>query len=144
MTSGISCKINLGCLRRLMVNMPVASTGLFLMNQYFSYWKHSFWSCPCAVFVSQDEFPVNSTYPAVLKWRRKPSAPSVSSSLPDLLGNSSSSGGNPPFVSETQLHGTTPAQDYHGTEYIMFFTNHTKYIWMPTIFNIQYLKNNTI
>ncbi|KAM9496101.1 GRAM domain-containing protein 2A [Clarias gariepinus] len=54
--------------------------------------------------LSTDEFPVNSTYPAVLKWRRKPSAPSVSSSLPDLLGNSSSSGGNPPFVSETQLH----------------------------------------
>ncbi|XP_029908834.1 GRAM domain-containing protein 2A isoform X2 [Myripristis murdjan] len=30
-------------------------------------------------------------YPEVLKWRRKPSLPAVSSSLPDLLGNSSSS-----------------------------------------------------
>uniref|UniRef100_A0A3Q3MGI3 GRAM domain-containing protein 2A-like n=2 Tax=Mastacembelus armatus TaxID=205130 RepID=A0A3Q3MGI3_9TELE len=28
-------------------------------------------------------------YPEVLKWRRKPSLPAVSSSLPDLLGNSS-------------------------------------------------------
>ncbi|XP_068595035.1 GRAM domain-containing protein 2A [Brachionichthys hirsutus] len=30
-------------------------------------------------------------YPEVLKWRRKPSLPAVSSSLPDLLGNSSPS-----------------------------------------------------
>ncbi|XP_060770582.1 GRAM domain-containing protein 2A isoform X3 [Neoarius graeffei] len=51
----------------------------------------------------QDEFPVASTYPAVLKWRRKPSVPSVSSSLPDLLGNSTSSAGKPPFACETQL-----------------------------------------
>ncbi|XP_026856879.1 GRAM domain-containing protein 2A isoform X2 [Electrophorus electricus] len=41
--------------------------------------------------LSTDEFPVANDYPPVLKWRRKPSTPSVSSSLPDLLGNSSSS-----------------------------------------------------
>ncbi|MCJ8736086.1 hypothetical protein PDJAM_G00254810 [Pangasius djambal] len=53
--------------------------------------------------LSTHEFPVASAYPAVLKWRRKPSVPSVSSSLPDLLGNSTSSAGRPPFASETQL-----------------------------------------
>ncbi|XP_071005003.1 GRAM domain-containing protein 2A-like isoform X2 [Oncorhynchus clarkii lewisi] len=41
--------------------------------------------------LSMDEFPVVNDFPAVLKWRRKPSIPSVSSSLPDLLGNSTSS-----------------------------------------------------
>ncbi|XP_030630768.1 GRAM domain-containing protein 2A [Chanos chanos] len=41
--------------------------------------------------LSMDEFPVPGDFPPVLKWRRKPSVPSVSSSLPDLLGNSSSS-----------------------------------------------------
>ncbi|CAB1331702.1 unnamed protein product, partial [Coregonus sp. 'balchen'] len=38
-----------------------------------------------------DEFPVVNDFPPVLKWRRKPSIPSMSSSLPDLLGNSTSS-----------------------------------------------------
>ncbi|GAA6080906.1 GRAM domain-containing protein 2A isoform X1, partial [Tachysurus ichikawai] len=45
-----------------------------------------------------DEFPVPDEFPVavgeftpVLKWRRKPSVASVSSSLPDLLGNSTSS-----------------------------------------------------
>ncbi|KAM9568780.1 GRAM domain-containing protein 2A isoform 4-T4 [Salvelinus alpinus] len=41
--------------------------------------------------LSMDEFPVVNDFPPVLKWRRKPSIPSVSSSLPDLLGNSTSS-----------------------------------------------------
>ncbi|XP_066503784.1 GRAM domain-containing protein 2A isoform X3 [Hoplias malabaricus] len=48
--------------------------------------------------LSLDEFPVPDEYPVtvdeftpVLKWRRKPSVASVSSSLPDLLGNSTSS-----------------------------------------------------
>uniref|UniRef100_A0A3P8XA15 GRAM domain-containing protein n=1 Tax=Esox lucius TaxID=8010 RepID=A0A3P8XA15_ESOLU len=40
--------------------------------------------------LSMDEFPVVNDFPPVLKWRRKPSIPS-SSSLPDLLGNSTSS-----------------------------------------------------
>ncbi|XP_064168537.1 GRAM domain-containing protein 2A isoform X2 [Anguilla rostrata] len=43
------------------------------------------------VSLSLDEFPVPDEFPPVLKWRRKPSVASVSSSLPDLLGNSSSS-----------------------------------------------------
>ncbi|XP_041715435.1 GRAM domain-containing protein 2A isoform X3 [Coregonus clupeaformis] len=38
-----------------------------------------------------DEFPVADEYPPVLKWRRKPSVVSVSSSLPDLLGSSTGS-----------------------------------------------------
>ncbi|XP_062869376.1 GRAM domain-containing protein 2A [Trichomycterus rosablanca] len=49
-------------------------------------------------YLSLDEFPVPDEYPVavteftpVLKWRRKPSVASVSSSLPDLLGNSTSS-----------------------------------------------------
>ncbi|XP_029607616.1 GRAM domain-containing protein 2A-like isoform X2 [Salmo trutta] len=41
--------------------------------------------------LSMDEFPVVNDFPPVLKWRRKLSIPSVSSSLPDLLGNSASS-----------------------------------------------------
>ncbi|XP_053490742.1 GRAM domain-containing protein 2A isoform X1 [Ictalurus furcatus] len=47
--------------------------------------------------LSLEEFPVPDEYPVaadeftpVLKWRRKPSVASVSSSLPDLLGNSTS------------------------------------------------------
>ncbi|XP_053369399.1 GRAM domain-containing protein 2A isoform X4 [Clarias gariepinus] len=56
--------------------------------------------------LSLDEFPVPDEYPVVvtdfspvLKWRRKPSVASVSSSLPDLLGNSTSSlsAVDPPF-----------------------------------------------
>ncbi|XP_068168828.1 GRAM domain-containing protein 2A isoform X2 [Antennarius striatus] len=42
-------------------------------------------------FPTTDEFPVVDEFPSVLKWRRKPSVVSVSSSLPDLLGNSTSS-----------------------------------------------------
>ncbi|XP_034015702.1 GRAM domain-containing protein 2A [Thalassophryne amazonica] len=41
-------------------------------------------------FPAPDEFPVVDGYQSVLKWRRKPSVVSVSSSLPDLLGNSAS------------------------------------------------------
>ncbi|XP_069385243.1 GRAM domain-containing protein 2A isoform X1 [Paralichthys olivaceus] len=41
-------------------------------------------------------------YPEVLKWRRKPSLPAVSSSLPDLLGNSSPSlAADTPFSTHT-------------------------------------------
>ncbi|KAG7248037.1 hypothetical protein CRUP_038874, partial [Coryphaenoides rupestris] len=39
----------------------------------------------------KDEFPPVDEFPTVLKWRRKPSVVSVSSTLPDLLGNSTSS-----------------------------------------------------
>ncbi|XP_037304681.2 GRAM domain-containing protein 2A isoform X1 [Pungitius pungitius] len=42
-------------------------------------------------FPAPDEFPVVDEFPSVLKWRRKPSAVSASSSLPDLLGNSTAS-----------------------------------------------------
>ncbi|XP_068427395.1 GRAM domain-containing protein 2A isoform X1 [Clinocottus analis] len=42
-------------------------------------------------FPVPDEFPVVNEFPSVLKWRRKPSVVSASSSLPDLLGNSTSS-----------------------------------------------------
>ncbi|XP_066557830.1 GRAM domain-containing protein 2A isoform X2 [Amia ocellicauda] len=41
--------------------------------------------------LSLDEFPVPDEFPPVLKWRRKPSTASVSASMPDLLGNSTSS-----------------------------------------------------
>ncbi|XP_056135216.1 GRAM domain-containing protein 2A [Lampris incognitus] len=56
-------------------------------------------------FPAQDEFPVVAEYPPVLKWRRKPSVVSVSSSLPDLLGNStgSLSTSDPPFQPEQPL-----------------------------------------
>ncbi|KAM7003220.1 GRAM domain-containing protein 2A isoform 1-T1 [Tautogolabrus adspersus] len=46
--------------------------------------------------LSMDEFP------EVLKWRRKPSLPAVSSSLPDLLGNSTPSlVADTPFITHT-------------------------------------------
>uniref|UniRef100_A0A3Q0RML0 GRAM domain containing 2A n=1 Tax=Amphilophus citrinellus TaxID=61819 RepID=A0A3Q0RML0_AMPCI len=56
-------------------------------------------------FPAPDEFPVEDEFPSVLKWRRKPSVVSVSSSLPDLLGNSTSSlsAADTPFKSEQPL-----------------------------------------
>lgn len=56
-------------------------------------------------FPATDEFPVVDEFPSVLKWRRKPSVVSVSSSLPDLLGNSTSSlsPADTPFKSEQLL-----------------------------------------
>ncbi|XP_004558036.1 GRAM domain-containing protein 2A isoform X2 [Maylandia zebra] len=56
-------------------------------------------------FPAPDVFPVVDEFPSVLKWRRKPSVVSVSSSLPDLLGNSTSSlsATDTPFKSEQQL-----------------------------------------
>uniref|UniRef100_A0A3Q1JD83 GRAM domain-containing protein n=1 Tax=Anabas testudineus TaxID=64144 RepID=A0A3Q1JD83_ANATE len=56
-------------------------------------------------FPAPDEFPVVDEFPSVLKWRRKPSVVSVSSSLPDLLGNSTSglSTTDTPFKSEQPL-----------------------------------------
>ncbi|XP_030579880.1 GRAM domain-containing protein 2A isoform X4 [Archocentrus centrarchus] len=56
-------------------------------------------------FPAPDEFPVEDEFPSVLKWRRKPSVVSVSSSLPDLLGNSTSSlsAADAPFKSEQPL-----------------------------------------
>lgn len=58
-------------------------------------------------FPAPDEFPVVDEFPSVLKWRRKPSVVSVSSSLPDLLGNSTSSlsPADTPFKSEQLLEG---------------------------------------
>ncbi|XP_051545058.1 GRAM domain-containing protein 2A isoform X2 [Myxocyprinus asiaticus] len=52
----------------------------------------------------EDEFPVATDFTPILKWRRKPSTPSVSS-LPDLLGNSTSSlsAGDTPYIAETPL-----------------------------------------
>ncbi|XP_037604458.1 GRAM domain-containing protein 2A isoform X2 [Sebastes umbrosus] len=56
-------------------------------------------------FPVPDEFPVVDEFPSVLKWRRKPSVVSVSSSLPDLLGTSTSSlsAVDAPFKSEQPL-----------------------------------------
>lgn len=55
--------------------------------------------------LSMDEFPVATDFMPVLKWRRKPPSPSVSSSLPDLLGNSTSSlsAGDAAYTAETPL-----------------------------------------
>ncbi|XP_013857028.1 GRAM domain-containing protein 2 [Austrofundulus limnaeus] len=56
-------------------------------------------------FPTPDEFPVVDEFPSVLKWRRKPSGVSVSSSLPDLLGTSTSGLGaaDTPFKAEQPL-----------------------------------------
>ncbi|XP_029936791.1 GRAM domain-containing protein 2A isoform X3 [Myripristis murdjan] len=60
-------------------------------------------------FPAPDEFPVVDEFPSVLKWRRKPSVVSVSSSLPDLLGNSASnlSAVEAPFQTEQPLEERT-------------------------------------
>lgn len=64
-------------------------------------------SVPQDEFPAPDEFPVVDEFPSVLKWRRKPSVVSVSSSLPDLLGTSTSglSTTDTPFKSEQPLEG---------------------------------------
>ncbi|KAK1891112.1 GRAM domain containing protein 2A [Dissostichus eleginoides] len=71
-----------------------------------------------------DEFPVVDEFPSVLKWRRKPSVVSVSSSLPDLLGNSTSSlsAADTPFKSEQPLE--EPLAELGQMEYqlLKFFT----------------------
>uniref|UniRef100_A0A8C8E344 GRAM domain containing 2Aa n=1 Tax=Oryzias sinensis TaxID=183150 RepID=A0A8C8E344_9TELE len=66
-------------------------------------------------FPVPDEFPVVDEFPSVLKWRRKPSVVSVSSSLPDLLGNSGSGLGalgaaDTVFKSEQPLEGEEPTR----------------------------------
>lgn len=75
-----------------------------------SLWSH--WLC--SVFVlGQDEFPVPEVFPVqeefppVLKWRRKSSAVSVSSSLPDLRRNSASglNAVDTPFPTDKPLEG---------------------------------------
>lgn len=60
-------------------------------------------------FPVPDEFPVVDEFPSVLKWRRKPSVVSVSSSLPDLLGNSSGGLGAADTVFKSEpLEGEEP------------------------------------
>ncbi|XP_055010840.1 GRAM domain-containing protein 2A isoform X2 [Boleophthalmus pectinirostris] len=56
-------------------------------------------------FPAADEFPVVDEFPSVLKWRKRPSVVTVSSSLPDLLGTSTGSLSSPdaPFTPETPL-----------------------------------------
>nr|XP_057933052.1 GRAM domain-containing protein 2A-like isoform X4 [Doryrhamphus excisus] len=68
-------------------------------------------------FPTPDEFPVVDEFPSVLKWRRKPSVVSVSSSLPDLLGNSSSSlsATNTAFKSEQPLEGLFSSSCHRAT-----------------------------
>ena len=79
-------------------------------------------------FPVTDEFPVVDEFPSVLKWRRKPSVVSVSSSLPDLLGNStgSLSPADAPFKSEQLLEGdkTLDAVSSHGYEVQGFTQGH--------------------
>lgn len=86
-------------------------------------------------FSWQDEFPVPDEYPVavtdftpVLKWRRKPSVASVSSSLPDLLGNSTSSlsAVDPPFQPSEPLQGEQKANTLHEGGDISFAENHIK------------------
>ncbi|KAM9817619.1 GRAM domain-containing protein 2A-like [Neosynchiropus ocellatus] len=56
-------------------------------------------------YLTADKSAVDDDFPSVLKWRRNPSAESVTSSLPDLLGNSTGSlnAADPQFKSEEPL-----------------------------------------
>ncbi|XP_055070788.2 GRAM domain-containing protein 2A isoform X1 [Misgurnus anguillicaudatus] len=73
-------------LRRICTHLQVNGKKILSFKQYMEE--------PSSI--SLDEFPVPEVYPVaedfppVMKWRRKPSVVSVSSSLPDLLGNSAS------------------------------------------------------
>ncbi|XP_059191277.1 GRAM domain-containing protein 2A isoform X1 [Centropristis striata] len=69
-------------LRRICTHLQVNGKSLSL-KQYLE--EPSSLSMPSSLCLCQDEFP------EVLKWRRKPSLPAVSSSLPDLLGTSTPS-----------------------------------------------------
>uniref|UniRef100_A0A3P9JW40 GRAM domain containing 2Aa n=1 Tax=Oryzias latipes TaxID=8090 RepID=A0A3P9JW40_ORYLA len=68
-------------------------------------------------FPVPDEFPVVDEFPSVLKWRRKPSVVSVSSSLPDLLGNSGSGLGaaDTVFKSEQPLEALSSSSSHPAT-----------------------------
>ncbi|KAL1007679.1 hypothetical protein UPYG_G00090120 [Umbra pygmaea] len=74
-------------LRRICTHLQVNGKKTLSLKQYIEA-PHTL---SLDEFPAPDEFPVADEYPPVLKWRRKPSAVSVSSSLPDLLGNSTGS-----------------------------------------------------
>ncbi|XP_067105217.1 LOW QUALITY PROTEIN: GRAM domain-containing protein 2A-like [Osmerus mordax] len=74
-------------LRRICTHLQVNGKKSLSLKQYMEEPN----SLSLDEFPAPDEFPVSDEYPPVLKWRRKPSVVSVSSSLPDLLGNSTSS-----------------------------------------------------
>ncbi|XP_063732175.1 GRAM domain-containing protein 2A isoform X2 [Eleginops maclovinus] len=90
-------------LRRICTHLQVNGKSLSL-KQYLEEPSSLSMSVSCL----QDEFP------EVLKWRRKPSLPAVSSSLPDLLGNSS-----PSLVADTPFSTHTLTDSSLETEKIL-------------------------
>ncbi|KAK7912368.1 hypothetical protein WMY93_012579 [Mugilogobius chulae] len=104
-------------LRRICTHLQVNGKSLSLKQLMEE--LRCLWPDECALshcqdeFPAADEFPVVDEFPSVLKWRRKPSAVSVSSSLPDLLGNSSGSLSSPdvPFKAEPPLEERSPQTD---------------------------------
>ncbi|XP_051557157.1 GRAM domain-containing protein 2A-like [Myxocyprinus asiaticus] len=74
-------------LRRICTHLQVNGKKILSIKQYMEE--------PTAISLDEfpvpEVFPVPDEFPPVLKWRRKPSVASVASSLPDLLGNSTSS-----------------------------------------------------
>ncbi|XP_051756817.1 GRAM domain-containing protein 2A isoform X3 [Ctenopharyngodon idella] len=74
-------------LRRICTHLQVNGKKILSLKQYMEEPN----SLSLDEFPVPEVFPVPDEFPPVLKWRRKPSVASVASSLPDLLGNSTSS-----------------------------------------------------
>ncbi|XP_026057883.1 GRAM domain-containing protein 2A isoform X3 [Carassius auratus] len=93
-------------LRRICTHLQVNGKKSLSLKQFLEEpGSLSMSTVSCEMNGVQDEFPVSTDFTPVLKWRRKPPAPSVSSSLPDLLGNSTSSlsAGDAVYTAETPL-----------------------------------------
>ncbi|XP_026057881.1 GRAM domain-containing protein 2A isoform X1 [Carassius auratus] len=100
-------------LRRICTHLQVNGKKSLSLKQFLEEpGSLSMSTVSCEMNGVQDEFPVSTDFTPVLKWRRKPPAPSVSSSLPDLLGNSTSSlsAGDAVYTAETPLEGRTHTQ----------------------------------
>ncbi|RXM98300.1 Zinc finger protein 609 [Acipenser ruthenus] len=72
-------------LRRVCTHLQVNGKKILSIKQYTEE------PSALSLLLPHDEFPTPDEFPPVLKWRRKPSTASIASSLPDILGNSTSS-----------------------------------------------------
>ncbi|XP_058854491.1 GRAM domain-containing protein 2A-like isoform X2 [Acipenser ruthenus] len=72
-------------LRRVCTHLQVNGKKILSIKQYTEE------PSALSLLLPHDEFPTPDEFPPVLKWRRKPSIASIASSLPDILGNSTSS-----------------------------------------------------
>ncbi|MGH0125367.1 UNVERIFIED_CONTAM: hypothetical protein FKN15_028748 [Acipenser sinensis] len=72
-------------LRRVCTHLQVNGKKILSIKQYTEE------PSALSLLLPHEKFPTPDEFPPVLKWRRKPSTASIASSLPDILGNSTSS-----------------------------------------------------